>query len=178
MLLAEDRSSRREIFQAVRHLVQELHPDKAILEDVHGAPFLFKSQDVQVWVRVFYRAMCDFSVDELKQEIQKLWVLMPQDAVLYLFYPTLDREQILRMNGISDRLSFFEYGNLNGLDGEGAEIGICKWIPSMSVLTPRITNTRPAVRPPAFSDGFLERGRLTAEEIAELTEFSCLLRRS
>ncbi|MCX5841186.1 MAG: hypothetical protein NTY16_07005 [Deltaproteobacteria bacterium] len=102
MIATQERVVRQEIFQSIRSSIQELHADKVILEDVNSAPFLFKSKDAQVWVRIFYRSMRDFSVEELQQEIKKLWVLMPNDAVLYLFYPELDRQQIFRMNGFSD----------------------------------------------------------------------------
>ena len=141
MIAVQERGVRQEIFQSIRSSIQELHEDKVILEDVNGAPFLFKSRDAQVWARIFYRSMRDFSVEELQQEIKKLWVLMPNDAVLYLFYPELDRQQILRMNGFSDRLSFFEYAGLGGAEMEktgfiveALEYGVCSLIRLHSYL--------------------------------------------
>ena len=176
MTAIQERVVRHEIFQSIRSSVQELHEDKAILEDVNGAPFLFKSKDAQVWVRIFYRSMRDFSVEELQCEIKKLWVLMPNDAVLYLFYPELDRQQIFRMNGFSDRLSFFEYAGLCGTDKENAGVQICKWIPSsFQVLSP-VQNEEKSVHVQAPPGSFFQNTRLTSEEIAGLTELSLALR--
>lgn len=168
----------REIFQAIRSSVQELHVDKVILEDIHGAPFLFKSQDARIWVRIFYRAMQEFSIDVLKDELKKLWVLMPTDAVLYLFYPELDRDQILRMNGISDRLNFFEYRSLYAPDANSGGIRICKWVPSM--LLSSLPNEKPTMKiaPPGQVTDFLQKARLNSEEIEGLVELSLVLRRT
>jgi hypothetical protein len=177
MIAIQERVTRREIFQLIRSSIQELHADKVILEDMNGAPFLFKSKDAQVWARIFYRSMRDYSVEELQQEIKKLWVLMPNDAALYLFYPELDREQIFRMNGFSDRLSFFEYAGLLGTDQEKVGARICKWFPSsVSVLGPAqdeemISPVHPSTR------SFLQSARLTSQEIAGLAELSLALRR-
>lgn len=177
MILTQGRIDQRRIFQAVRLSVQELHPDKSIREEAHGMPFLFKSSDAQIWVRIFYRAMQDFSLEELKEEIRKLWVLMPKEAILYLFYPVLDRGQILKMNGFSDRLSFFEYGNLYGAETDRRGVHICKWIPSVPGILP------PQQEPPKLSipksppSGFLQNMRLNAEEIGGLTELALSLRR-
>ena len=177
MIATQERVVRQEIFQSIRSSIQELHADKMILEDVNGAPFLFKSRDAQIWARVFYRSMRDFSVEELQCEIKKLWVLMPPDAVLYLFYPELDREQIFRMNGFSDRLSFFEYGGLCDVTGEKAGVRICKWIPSSEFsLNPAPEGEiSPQVR--ASTESFLQSSRLTSREIAGLSELSLALRR-
>jgi hypothetical protein len=177
MIATQERVARREIFRSIRLSIQELHADKVILEDVNGAPFLFKSEDAQVWARVFYRSMRDFSVEELQQEIKKLWVLMPNDAVLYLFYPELDRHQILKMNGFSDRLSFFEYAGSCGTDKEKIGVRICKWIPSSAyVLGPaQDGEVLPHVHAPTKS--FLQDARLTSQEIAGLAELSLALRR-
>ena len=98
MIATRERVSQRDIFQLLRSSIQELHPDKVILEDVNGTPFLFKSQDAEVWARIFYRSMRDYSVEELQQEIKKLWVLMPNDATLYLFYPELSAPKTFRLN--------------------------------------------------------------------------------
>lgn len=177
MIATQERVVRQEIFQSIRSSVQELHADKVILEDVNGAPFLFKSKDAKIWARIFYRSMRDFSVEELQQEIKKLWVLMPNDAVLYLFYPELDREQILRMNGLSDRLSFFEYAGLCGADTERFDVRICKWIPSsIQALRSVFEEEVPSYdRVPTRS--FLQGTRLTAQEVAGLAELSLALRR-
>ncbi len=172
MILAQERIDQRKIFQAVRRSVQELHPDRAIQEDANGIPFLFKSHDAQIWVRIFYRAMQDFSLEELREEIRKLWVLMPKDATLYLFYPVLDRGQILKMNGFSDRLSFFESGNFSGPEVDKCGVHICKWIPSIAIV-PLSSNepVRPSI--PKFPlSGFLQNTRLTVAEIAALTELA------
>ena len=177
MIAAQERIVRQEIFQSIRLSIQELHADKVILEDVNGTPFLFKSKDAQVWVRIFYRSMRDFSVEELQGEIKKLWVLMPNDAVLYLFYPELDRQQILRMNGFSDRLSFFEYAGLFSVDREKVDVRICKWIPSAAsdlIAAPR-GDVPSHVH--ASSKSFLQGARLTSQEIAGLAELSLALHR-
>lgn len=177
MILMQRQVDQGEIFQAVRLSVQELHPDKVIREEAHGMPFLFKSCDAQIWVRIFYRAMQDFSLDELKEEIRKLWVLMPKDATLYLFYPVLDREQILKMNGFSDRLSFFEYGNLCGSGTDRRGVHICKWIPSVpGVFLPPDEPLRLQIPKPPPS-GFLQNTRLIPAEIADLTELTLALLR-
>ncbi len=177
MIATQERVVRQEIFQSIRLSIQELHADKVILEDVNGTPFLFKSKDAQVWVRIFYRSMRDFSVEELQREIKKLWVLMSHDAVLYLFYPELDRQQIFRMNGFSDRLSFFEYGGLCGADKEKLGVRICKWIPSsMHVPSPSPDGEAPSHRH-ASSSSFLQSARLTSEEISGLAELSLALHR-
>jgi hypothetical protein len=176
VIALQERLNRREIFQSIRLSVQELHSDKVILEDANGAPFLFKSKDAQIWVRIFYRSMRDFSKEELQQEIKKLWVLMPNSATLYLFYPELDRHRILEMNGFSDRLSFFEYGGLFTATGEKASARICKWVPSPAyVLTPFVKEDASS----AFSSpkSFLWNARLTPEEIRGLAELSRFLRK-
>jgi len=177
MIATQERAVRQEIFQSIRSSIQELHADKVILEDVNGSPFLFKSRDAQVWARIFYRSMRDFSVEELQQEIKKLWVLMPNDAVLYLFYPELDREQIFRMNGFSDRLSFFEYAGLWGTDKEKVGVRICKWIPSSAYVPGPVQDGKVSSRVPAFSESFLQSARLTSREIADLAELSLALHR-
>lgn len=177
MNATQERVVRYEIFQSIRSSIQELHTDKAILEDVNGAPFLFKSKDAQIWVRIFYRSMRDFSVEELQQEIKKLWVLMPNDAVLYLFYPELDRQQIFRMNGFSDRLSFFEYAGLCGPNKEKAGVQICKWIPSSFYISSPDQNEEISVHTQVPPGSFLQNARLTSDEIKDLTELSLALRR-
>jgi hypothetical protein len=175
MIATQEHVARQEIFQSIRLSIQELHADKVILEDVNGTPFLFKSKDAQVWARIFYRSMRDFSVEELQQEIKKLWVLMPSDAVLYLFYPELDRQQIFRMNGFSDRLSFFEYAGFCGTEREKIGVRICKWIPSsVSILSP-VQEEVPAAHAYASPGSFLQSSRLTSQEIAGLTELSVAL---
>lgn len=178
MITTQERVARYEIFQSIRSSVQELHADKVILEDANGAPFLFKSKDAQVWVRIFYRSMRDFSVEELQREIKKLWVLMPNDAVLYLFYPELDRQQIIRMNGFSDRLSFFEYAGLWSTAKERSGVQICKWIPSLVNVSDFTPEEEKTLRPKASPKGFLRSARLSAEEIAGLVELSLLIHRS
>jgi hypothetical protein len=169
--------TRQEIFQSIRSSIQELHPDKVILEDMNGAPFLFKSQDAQVWARIFYRSMRDYSVEELQQEIKKLWVLMPNDAALYLFYPELDRQQIFRMNGFSDRLSFFEYTGLFGTEREKIGARICKWIPSSVPVLSLAPEGETLSRVHASTGSFLQSARLTSQEIAGLAELSLALHR-
>jgi hypothetical protein len=177
MIATQERVVRQEIFQSIRSLIQELHADKVILEDVNGAPFLFKSQDAQIWARIFYRSMRDFSIEELQREIRKLWVLMPNDAVLYLFYPELDRQQIMGMNGFSDRLSFFEYAGLCGADSEKLGVRICKWVPSsVRVLSP-VQGEEISSCGHASSRSFLQNTRLTPQEIAGLAELSRALHR-
>jgi hypothetical protein len=177
MIAIQERVTRQEIFQLIRLSIQELHADKVILEDTNATPFLFKSGDAQVWARIFYRSMRDYSVEELQQEIKKLWVLMPNDATLYLFYPELDRQQIIRMNGFSDRLSFFEYGGLLGADREKVGARICKWIPSsMPAFSPAQDGTTP-VRVHVSPRSFLQNARLTSQEIAGLAELSLALHR-
>jgi len=175
MIATQEHVGRLPIFRAIRSSVQDLHTDKVILEDVHGAPFLFKSQDAKIWVRIFYRAMQDFSLEELKQEIKKLWVLMPNDAVLYLFYPELDRQQILKMNGFSDRLSFFEYANPWGSEKAEHGIHICKWIPSMPLLSLPPETMKVTIRPPVSSSDFLQKTRLNAQEVVGLAELALSL---
>jgi len=177
MIATQERGARQEIFQSIRSSIQELHSDKVILEDVNGTPFLFKSKDAQVWVRIFYRSMRDFSIEELKQEIKKLWVLMPTDAVLYLFYPELDRQQILRMNGFSDRLSFFEYTGFCGGDREKASVRICKWIPSSVHVLNTVHKGEAASSAQVIPGSFLQNARLTSEEITGLAELSLALHR-
>lgn len=178
MITAHESVDRYAIFQSIRVSIQELHSDKVILEDAHGAPFLFKSQDARIWVRIFYRAMQEFSFDELKQEIKKLWVLMPNDAVLYLFYPELNRQQILQMNGLSDRVSFFEYGNVGDSSREGCGIRICKWLPSM--LLPSLVSEPEEIEGGSriVSNDFLQKTRLNSREIEGLIELSLALKRA
>ncbi len=177
MIAAPERVFRQEIFLSIRSSIQELHADKVILEDVNGAPFLFKSKDAQIWARIFYRSMRDYSVEELQEEIRKLWVLMPNDAVLYLFYPELDRQQILKMNGVSDRLSFFEYAGPCATASEKAEIRICKWMPSWVQKTDPLPGGETRLRIAVPSDSFLTVSCLTREEIAGLSELSLDLSR-
>jgi hypothetical protein len=174
MIVAPERVLRQEIFQSIRSSIQELHSDKVILEDVDGVPFLFKSKDAQVWVRIFYRSMRDCSIEELRQEIGKLWVLMSNDAVLYLFFPELDPRQILKMNGLNDRLSFFEYG---GMVHENTGIRICKWLPSwiQEVEAPEKSETKH--RAPVAPSHFLRASCLTPQEISGLSELSLFLSR-
>ena len=177
MIATQERVVRQEIFQSIRSSIQELHADKVILEDVNGAPFLFKSKDTQVWVRIFYRSMRDFSVEELQREIKKLWVLMPNDAVLYLFYPELDRQQIFRMNGFSDRLSFFEYTGFCGADKEKVGVRICKWIPSSVHILSSAQDGEVPSHVHDSAGSFLQSARLTSQEIAGLAELSLALQR-
>jgi hypothetical protein len=178
MIATQECVVRQEIFQSIRSSIQELHADKVILEDVNGTPFLFKSKDAQVWVRIFYRSMRDFSVEELQGEIKKLWVLMPSDAVLYLFYPELDRQQIFRMNGFSDRLSFFEYAGLCGADKEKVSVQICKWIPSSAYVPSPDPEGEVLSHVHVFATSFLQNACLTSQEIAGLAELSLALRRA
>jgi len=175
MIATQERGVRQDIFRSIRSSIQELHADKVILEDVNGAPFLFKSKDAQVWARVFYRSMRDFPLEELRQEIKKLWMLMPSDAVLYLFYPELDRAQILKMNGFSDRLSFFEYAGLCGAEKEDLGVRICKWIPAATYVLDPFRDGEACAYVPASRDSFLSKGRLTPQEIAGLAELSLAL---
>ena len=178
MIAAQERTVRQEIFQSIRTSIQELHADKVILEDVNGTPVLFKSKDAQIWARIFYRSMRDFSLEELQREIKKLWVLMPSDAVLYLFYPELDRRQILTMNGFSDRLSFFEYGGLCGAEREKVGVRICKWIPAAAHVLGPLQEEEERRPTPVPLDSFLRNARLNAQEIAGLAELSLALRRA
>jgi hypothetical protein len=175
MIAIQERIVRQEIFQSIRSAIQELHADKVILEDVNGTPFIFKSKDAQVWVRIFYRSMRDYSVEELQREIKKLWVLMPSDASLYLFYPELDRYQILRMNGFSDRLSFFEYAGLFGADKEKIGARICKWIPSSMLALSSAQDGEDLAHTRVSTRSFLQSARLTLQEVAGLAELSLAL---
>ncbi|MFH1800015.1 MAG: hypothetical protein ABH891_04100 [Candidatus Omnitrophota bacterium] len=177
MITIQERVTRQEIFQLIRLSIQELHADKIILEDMNGTPFLFKSKDAQVWARIFYRSMRDYSVEELQQEIKKLWVLMPNDAILYLFYPELDRQQIFKMNGFSDRLSFFEYGGLLSADREKVGARICKWIPSSMPALSLAQDGEMLSRVHLSPGSFLQSARLTSQEIAGLAELSLALHR-
>ncbi|HOW59720.1 MAG TPA: hypothetical protein PLO78_08370 [Candidatus Omnitrophota bacterium] len=177
MMINQEVVDRSTIFHAIRVSVQELHSDKVFMEDLHGSPFLFKSQDAKVWVRIFYRAMQDFSLEELQQEIKKLWVLMPVDAVLYLFYPSLDRKQILDMNGFSDRLSFFEFANLSNSESFQFGIRICKWIPAMTLASLPAENSKNKLQPSMSKSSFLQKTRLNAKEIEGLSELSLVLMR-
>lgn len=176
MIATQEPVVHREIFQSIRSSIQELHADKVILEDVNGTPFIFKSRDAQVWARIFYRSMRDYSVEELQREIKKLWVLMPNDAVLYLFYPELDREQIVKMNGFSDRLSFFEYAGLFRPDSEKAGVRICKWIPSSMPMVAPFLAQEPSSRVRSFAGSCFQHARLTSQEVTELAELSQALR--
>jgi len=178
MIAIQERVSQRGIFYAIRRLVQELHPDKVFLEDVNGAPFLFKSQDALVWVRVFYRPMQDFSLAALKGEIEKLWVLMPKDAVLYFFYPSLNREQILKMNGMSDRLNFFEYGYFSDPATYKTDIRICKWVPAMAAASLPPSETKKSFQMAGVTSGFSPCVRLTLQEINDLNELGLTLKRA
>ncbi len=176
MIVAPECVFRQEIFQSIRSSMQELHSDKVILDDVNAAPFLFKSKDAQIWVRIFYRSMRDYSIEELQSEIRKLWVLMSNDAVLYLFYPELDRRQILKMNGFSDRLSFFEYGGLCGGEPQNTAIRICKWSPSRIIVDDPATENEVGVCcDPVVPVSFMKASRLTPEEVAFLSELSIAL---
>jgi hypothetical protein len=104
-------------------------------------------------------------------------MLMPQDAVLYLFYPELDRRQILKMNGFSDRLSFFEYAGLHGAESGKTSVRICKWIPAAAiVLSPFQGEERSRV--PGSQASFLRHAYLTPQEIAGLAELSLALHRA
>lgn len=174
MIAIRERVARQGIFQSIRSSIQELHADKVILVDRNSIPFLFKSEDAQIWARIFYRSMRDLLVEELQREIKKLWVLMPREAVLYLFFPELDRQQIFRMNGFSDRLSFFEYAGPCATDGDRVDVRICKWIPSsVHILSP--DQKGEAAHAPVAS--LLKHTRLTLQEIAGLAELSVALHR-
>lgn len=177
MIALQERQFHQEIFNAILSSVQELHPDRVLMKELHSAPFLLKSQDARVWVRIFYRSMRDYSLEELKYEIKKLWVLMPQEAQLYLFYPALDHAQLLKMNGFSDRLSFFEYGRHSDPEKSIISIRIRKWIPSesLSLLSAQEPNLMQA--PASFPNSFLQKTRLTRQEIAELTELGLVLKK-
>jgi len=102
---------------------------------------------------------------------------MPPDAVLYLFYPELDREQIFRMNGFSDRLSFFEYAGLCGAETEKVDVRICKWIPSSAFVVNPSPDGEALSRAHVSTPSFLQNARLTAQEIEGLAELSLALRR-
>jgi len=173
MIATQERVVRQEIFRSIRSSIQELHSDKVILEDVNGTPFLFKSNDAKVWARIFYRSMRDFFVEELQQEIKKLWLLMPDDAVLYLFFPALDRQQILKMNDSSDRLSFFEYAG-HGSEKERGGVCICKWMPT--ALCGAVWVEGPSCQD-APTSSFLRHSKLTDEEVLGLTDLGLSLRR-
>ncbi len=178
MIEIQERVARHDIFQSIRLSVQELHADKIILEDTNGAPFLFKSKDAQVWVRIFYRSMRDYSKEGLQQEIKKLWVLMPSDATLYLFYPELDRGQILEMNGFSDRLSFFEYTGLCNSKREKVGVRICKWVPSAAYIAVSFPPEKEKSPSRVLSKSFLQSSRLTPQEVVGLAELSRALRKA
>ncbi len=175
MIATQERGVRQEIFRSIRSSIQELHADKVILEDLDGMPFLFKSDDAKVWVRIFYRSMRDYAPDELREEVAKLWRLMPNDAVLYLFYPELDLGQILRLNEFGDRLSFFEYAG-QGIETEKIGVRICKWMPASLVDEPSVQVERQPFRG-VRGGGLLRFSRLDAEEVAALAELSLLLHR-
>lgn len=173
MIATQERGVRQEIFRSIRSSIQELHADKVILDDMDGMPFLFKSDDAKVWVRIFYRSMRDYSKEELRSEIKKLWMLMPNDAVLYLFYPELDRLQILQLNDFGDRLSFFEYAG-KGTETERSGVKICKWVPASVGPDPLVQEISPSPRSNGVA-GHLRFSRLEAAEVAALAELSLLL---
>jgi hypothetical protein len=89
----------------------------------------------------------------------------------------LDREQIFRINGGNERVSFFEYAGLVDSDKEGVGVRICKWIPSSVQDLSIAANGEGLSQAHTPSKSFLQGARLTSQEIAGLAELSLALRR-
>ena len=120
MILAGERVNRDRVFEAVRATIRELHPQSGFVSDASSFPLLFKSADERIWVRIFYQPMSDFQTAELANEIDKLKMLMPDDGMVYFFYPRLDQDRIFRLRSCHEHLAFFEYEKVAGA-GEGKE---------------------------------------------------------
>lgn len=177
MIALKEKIPHHEIFSAIRSAVQELHPDRILMEEAYGAPFLLKSQDAHIWIRVFYHSMQEDSLEAVRHEIKKLWVLMPREAQLYLFFPALDHLSLLKMNSFGERVSFFEYGYSHASGKDSIEVRIRKWIPSMSFSSMPVEEGSLALRQSSPVSSFLQRTRLMPREIADLVELGLALRR-
>ena len=170
MISLNEITGQQRVFDAVRTTVQELHADCSFVEDATSSPLLFKSEDEKIWVRIFYQPMSGSSAGEIAREVMKLKLLMPKNAVIYFFYPELDRDQIVSLRSRYRHIAFFEYGNLlesaNGKEG----VRVCKWIP-VSELPPASTVE---IKSPFLGEGkphpFLSHARLTQDEIAEIND--------
>lgn len=176
MIIAKKPAARQKVFEAVRTTVQEIHPGVTFENDSCGFPFLFKSTDAKVWGRVFYQPMVDSSSEELTRELIKLKVLMPEDALMYLFYPSLDQGKMFKFRSVGDRLAFFEYGALIEDQAEKAMIEVRKWVPASAVAQAAVRVRAPL----AGKDGavsFLDYTRLSTGELTELTELGLSLKR-
>ena len=177
MITVKERGGQQRVFDSIRHTVQGIHPRAEFADDGCGSPFLLKSTDAKVWGRVFYRPMSEIPIDELKRELIRLKRLMPGDAYLYLFFPSLDRDLIRAFHSSDERLVFFEYGGASSDRTENPGIKIQKWVPASMSLRKRV-----AIKEPLAVKGepvlFLDRSRLSSEEIAELTELGLRLRRT
>lgn len=177
MITVKEQITRRKVFEAVRAMIQEIHPRVMFAEDSCGSPFLFKSTDAKVWGRVFYTALKDSSPKELAKELAKLKVMMPKDALIYLFYPSLDQEQIFRFQNLGDKLTFFEYGSLIEEPNEIAEIKVRRWLPALSTERADVGAEVPPARK-AQPVPFLNYTRLSKSELEELTELGLSLKRT
>ncbi|HOG23580.1 MAG TPA: hypothetical protein PK590_02910 [Candidatus Omnitrophota bacterium] len=176
MISLNEITGQQRVFDAVRTTVQELHADCSFVEDVTSSPLLFKSEDEKIWVRIFYQPMNGSSAGEIAREVMKLKLLMPKHAVIYFFYPELDRDQIVSLRSRYRHIAFFEYGSLletaNGKEG----VKVCKWIP-ISELSPAGTVE---IKSPFFGESkphpFLSHARLTQDEISELNDIGLSFR--
>jgi hypothetical protein len=168
MIALSEKEPQRRVFDAVRTTVQEIHPETVFENDACGSPFLLKSSNDKVWVRVFYQPMGDSNSDELASELKKLKVVMPKDARMYLFYPRLDREQMIKFRTVGDRLAFFEYGGLSAEPTEAREVRVRRWVPASEVTH---TVDRKVMAVSGRTPGqFLGHTRLSSTEIAGLAE--------
>ena len=177
-MINKNRELNLRIFVAIRESVKRLHPGVDFLEESEGAPFLFKSREAQFWVRVFYQPMADYDFCDLKNEIQRLKILMPVGSQLYLFYPALERAKILKISEVENRTCFFEYKHLQGAEPMLPAVRIQKWLPAAvdAIVAPQRTETSASCMPSAAT--FFRNARLSREEIADLSELGLELKRA
>lgn len=175
MIIEKEEVVSQRIFSAIRDTVRDIHPESIFDEDPCSAPFLFKSRDAKVWVRIFYQAMSDLTSAEMGSEITKLMVLMPKDASVYCFYPLIDPLQMRRIKPLHGRVVFFEYGNQ--ADEAKTEIRVRKWVAGLEERKePSAVNALPFVKKsPAL---FSRCARLSMAEIEDLAELGLRLRRA
>lgn len=178
MILAGERVNRDRVFEAVRATIRELHPQSGFVSDASSFPLLFKSADERIWVRIFYQPMSDFQTAELVNEIDKLKMLMPDDGMVYFFYPRLDQDRIFRLRSCHEHLAFFEYEKVAGA-GEGKEaVKVSKWIPATELPSAPPVEVRSPMAAKGLSNGFFRYCRLTPDEIAGLNDIGFGLKNS
>lgn len=176
MIITKEPLPSQKVFDAVRTTIQGIHSSTVFEEDASGAPFLFKSKDGKVWVRVFYHSLNDSTSEELARELLKLKILMAEDASVCLFYPLIDQQQLLKFQSMGERIVFFEYGGL--LEGQPTQeaIQVRKWVPAVASLPePDVAKSFPNMK--KLPTLFISYSKLSSEEVAELTDLGLSLKK-